>query len=368
MTEGAGAVLTVDLDAIVRNWRTIGQRLAPGCHVAAVVKADGYGLGALPVARALRASGCMRFFVATLDEGIALRSAVDDAEIIVLNGLIAAEAAEFHRHALIPLLASLEQASAWRDFAVGLRRKLPAALQVDTGMSRLGLNRTDIGMLIVQSVFAQAVEVMLIVSHLACADEPGHPLNRRQLDQFNAQRRLFPGVAASIAASSGIFLGPDWHADWVRPGAALYGINPTPSAANPMAPVVRLQARILQVRDIDAGESVGYGATHQAVGPTRLAVVAIGYADGVFRSLGNRGHGHIGDKRVPVVGRVSMDLTIFDVTGLADSEINTGTMIDLIGPQNPIDDVAARAGTIGYEILTSLGPRLRRHYLSDHPA
>jgi alanine racemase len=361
----AGAVLTIDLDAIVHNWRTLGRTLAPGCRAAAVVKADGYGLGALPIAKALSRAGCTRFFVATLEEGAALRCALPDAEIVVLNGVMQGEVADFHHFHLAPLLASLAQADAWRDFAVDQRQRLPAALQIDTGMSRLGLTLTEAARLAEQPDFKEAVELTLIASHLACADDPSHDLNRRQLERFATARQLFPGIEGSLAASSGIFLGPDWHADWVRPGAALFGVNPTPGLANPMRPVVRLQAKILQTRDIDDAASVGYGATLLAEGPTRLAIVAAGYADGVFRSLSNRGHGHIGDKRVPVVGRVSMDLTTFDVTGLSSVETVPGAMVDLIGPRTSLDEVAADAGTIAYEILTGLGPRLLRRYVSD---
>jgi alanine racemase len=349
----SGAVLSVDLDAIAGNWLMIKSRLATGCRSAAVLKADGYGLGAVPIARALSKAGCTRFFVATLDEAIALRAALSEPEIIVLNGVEAETVGIFRAHRLIPMLNSPLQLGAWG--AAG-----PCALHIDTGMSRLGVTLNE------AHALTPPPDLLLISSHLACADEPDQPMNRQQLREFAALRPLFPRIEASLAASSGIFLGPEWHADWVRPGAALYGVNPTRGLANPMAQVVRLEAKILQIREIDQGGTVGYGATHRAGGKARLATVAVGYADGLMRCLSNRGHGFVGDKRVPLVGRISMDLTVFDVSSVAQADLAPGATIQLIGPGNTIDDLAEAAGTIGYEILTSLGPRLHRRYLSSH--
>lgn len=345
------AVLTVDLDAITRNWLMIRSRLAAGCRTAAVLKADGYGLGALPIAHALHKAGCTRFFVATLDEGVALRAGLTDSEVIVLNGVEAATVGTFRDHRLIPMLNSLGQLAAWGDAG-------PCALHIDTGMSRLGVTLEE------ARALTAPPGLLLISSHLACADEPDQPMNRQQLEEFAALRPFFPGIEASLAASSGVFLGPEWHADWVRPGAALYGVNPARGQPNPMAQVVRLSAKILQIREIDQGGTVGYGATHRADGKSLLATVAVGYADGLMRCLSNRGHGTVGDKRVPLVGRISMDLTVFDVSDVPRSDLAPGAAIDLIGPGNTVDDLAEAAGTIGYEILTSLGPRLHRRYLS----
>jgi alanine racemase len=346
------SVLLVDLDAIAGNWLTIRSRLASGCRAAAVLKADGYGLGAAPIARALRRAGCTRFFIATVEEGIALRPAVPDAEIIVLNGVEPETVPPFGEYRLIPMLNSLPQIAAWG--AAG-----PCALHIDTGMSRLGVTLEQ------AKALPPPPGLMLISSHLACADEPDQPMNRHQLEEFAAIRSHFPGIEASLAASSGIFLGPEWHADWVRPGAALYGVNPVRGQPNPMAPAVTLRAKILQIREIDQGRTVGYGATHRAGDKARLATVAIGYADGIMRCLSNRGHGYVGDRRVPLVGRISMDLTVFDVTAVPEEDLPPGASIELLGHRRTVDDMAEEAGTIGYEILTSLGPRLHRTYLSS---
>ena len=347
----SAAWLTVDLGAIVANWKKIGGLLSSG-QAAAVVKADGYGLGAVPVAKALQSAGCRRFFVATLDEGIALRAALPDPEILVMNGLLRGAEEIYPQHRLIPTLNSRDQVARWRH------TRLPAALQIDSGLSRLGVALWEAA----EIAKDPDLDLILVMSHLACADEPAHPLNSQQLEVFRAARELFPGIEGSIAASSGIFLGREFHQDWVRPGAALYGINPNPELANPMAQVVRLQAKILQLREIDAGISVGYGATHCASRPMRLATIGVGYADGLFRALSNRGHGHIGDKLVPLVGRVSMDLSVFDVTAIEERALGPDAVIDLIGPHSTIDQLAQKAGTIGYEILTALGPRLQRNY------
>lgn len=359
----AGGVLRIDLDALAINWRAIVGRLAPGCRAAAVVKADAYGLGMARVAPVLAREGCRRFLVATLDEGMELRALLPDTGILVLSGPLPGTAALFVARGLIPILNSTEQAAEWEEAARRAGRRLDAALMVDTGMARLGLSAAEACRLAEDGAFRAAVAVELVLSHLACADEPDDPMNRLQLARFGAVRAKFPGIAGSLAASGGIFLGAEWHAEWVRPGAALYGLNPLFPQANPMAQVVRLQGRILQVRDVDAGQTVGYGATHRMAAPGRLAVIAAGYADGLPRSLGNRGGAIVGGIRVPLVGRVSMDLAIFDVSEAPPALVRPGALVDLIGPDNPVDAVAEEAGTIGYEILTALGRRYHRTYL-----
>jgi len=351
----AGALLEIDLGAVVANWRLLAEKVAPAA-CAAVVKANGYGLGAAPVARALLAAGCRRFFVATLNEGIALRKALGAGpEIAVFNGPLPGSAAEFVAARLIPVLNEAGQIESW----AALPNRPPALLHVDTGFNRLGLS---LGEFAACADRIEAIEVRALLSHLACAEIAGHPLNAAQYKRFCTARQRLPALPASLAASSGIFLGADFHFDEVRPGAALYGVNPTPGNPNPMRPVVRLAAKIVQIRKIDSGESVGYGAAHVMGGPGMLATAAIGYADGWPRSLSQRGCGWLSGRRVPLLGRVSMDLATFDVSAIAPSELYPGNMIELIGEHYGVDDAAADAGTIGYEILTALGARHHRVY------
>jgi alanine racemase len=355
----ATAILEIDLGAIVANWRALARRVAPA-QCAAVVKANAYGLGAAPVGRALAAAGCGLFFVATLDEGIALRQALGaEAAIAVLNGNPPGMADEFAAHDLIPVLNEPGQIAEWA--AAADRREPPsgAMLHLDTGLARLGLTASEFACLLDEP---PRIAWRGLISHLACADEPQHPLNTEQRNRFVAASARLPGTRASLAASSGIFLGTDYHFDMVRPGAALYGVNPTPGQAHPLRPVVRLGAKILQIRQIDSGEPVGYGAAHIMEGPGRVATVAVGYADGWLRSLSHRGHGYLSGIRVPLVGRVSMDLVTFDVSAVDPNLARPGAVIELLGPHCGVDDAAAAAGTIGYEILTALGSRYHRVY------
>ncbi|HKS90016.1 MAG TPA: alanine racemase [Stellaceae bacterium] len=397
----AGAILEIDLGAIVANWRLLAAQAAPA-ECAAVVKADAYGLGAVPVARALSHAGCRIFFVATLDEGIALRRVLGGGpEIAVLNGPFPGTAAEFAHHALIPVLNEPGQIAEWHRTplphrgrgrgparqgwegeggasqmpspAAVLRASAPspavrergndaaalAILHLDTGMSRLGLTAAEFARLVGDP---PAIRWRAVMSHLACADSPEHPKNASQRARFSAAAKRLPSIALSLAASSGIFLGAPYHFDLVRPGAALYGVNPQPGHANPLRQVVRLSAKIVQVRQIDRGESVGYGAAHVMQAPGRLATVAVGYADGWLRSLGHRGCAHIAGTRVPLVGRVSMDLVTFDVSAVDPAVARPGAFVELLGASYGIDDAAADAGTIGYEILTALGARYHRTY------
>ena len=363
----AGSLLTVDLAAIVANWRLIAQGVAPA-KVAAVVKADAYGLGAARVAPALAAAGCDTFVVATLDEGIALRTVLPEPVIFVLNGPLPGTEGEFLAHALIPVLNSLGQLTSWANFARAGSGAPAAALHIDTGMNRLGIDELELERLAGRPDVLARVRPVLALSHLACADERTHPMNAEQLARFTRLAGQLPAMPMSLAASGGCFLGRAFHFDMVRPGAALYGLNPTPDRPNPMAQVVRLQGKILQVRDVDSPRTVGYGATHRVTGPGRIATVAVGYADGWFRSLGNRGHAMLGGVKVPLVGRVSMDLACFDVSALPLEIAHPGALVDLIGPGQTVDDVAAEAGTIGYEILTALGARHHRRWISGEDA
>ena len=356
--------LTIDVGAVVANWRTIQSHVGPNVQAAAVVKADAYGLGMDPIAPALARAGCRTFFVATIDEGIALRRLCRKARILVLCGPLPGSAAEFHQHDLCPVLNSLDQIGLWAGYAAAIGSRLDCALHLDTGMTRLGLDVADIKTLQADADMLNGLNVMVVMSHMACADETAHPLNGQQLQLFQHLSQDFSAtVQRSLAASSAVFLGSAHHQDLVRPGAALYGINPVPGQPNPMQPVVHLEAKILQVRDVDSPQTVGYGATHPVSGPGRLATVAAGYADGLHRMLGNRGYGILGGVRVPVVGRISMDLTTFDVSAVPRPLAFPGASIQLIGADHPVDELAAEAGTIGYEILTSLGQRYGRVYL-----
>ena len=355
----AGATLTVDLGAIRANYRLLRSRLgATAC--AAVVKADAYGLGAAAVAPALAAEGCRTFFVAHLDEALALRPLLPEAEIFVLNGLAAGAEPECAPHQVTPVLNSLAQVDAWAALGRRLGRAVPAALQVDSGTSRLGLGEAELDKLAASPERLDGIQLRLVMSHLACAERQDHPMNREQLRRFGAARARLPKAPASLANSSGIFLGPDFHFDLARPGAALYGLAPVAGAASPMRPVVRLKGRIVQVREVAAGAAVGYGASWRTTGPRRIATVAVGYADGYLRSLGNRGTAFAGDAPVPLVGIVSMDTATFDVTDAPQAV--EGGFLELIGPKNPVDALAAEAGTIGYEILTAIGERYARIY------
>jgi alanine racemase len=357
----AGAILEIDLAGVVANWRQLARRVEPA-RCAAVVKADAYGLGAARVAPALAMAGCRLFFVATIEEGIALRSALPEPhEIAVLNGPLSGCAPEFVEYGLIPVLNEPGQIADWLQFCSG-RGKLPAMLHVDTGMARLGLTMREFDDLPDELFVQSPIKWRALVSHLACADEPEHPLNKLQRARFISALRRFPPIPASLAASGGIFLGREFHFDFVRPGAALYGINPQPGRANPMRPVVRLQGRILQIREVDRTQSIGYGAAHVMDGPGRLATVPVGYADGWFRSLSDRGSGRLGGKQVPLVGRISMDLAVFNVSGVDPALARPGGFIELLNDDYGVDAAAADAGTIGYEILTSLGRRYHRIY------
>ncbi|MCZ8278254.1 MAG: alanine racemase [Acetobacteraceae bacterium] len=352
------ALLRIDLGAIAENWRALALRAAPGV-VAGVVKANAYGLGAAQVAPALYAAGCRHFFVAHLSEGMALRAALGAGPMIaVLNGFAPGADEEA---ALMPVLNSLGDVLAHAAAGRSAGRTRPALLHLDTGMARLGLDAGEQARLAADHSLLAGLDLLYVMSHLACADEPDHPLNAEQAARFARACARLPKLPRSFANSSGLFLGADYASDLARPGCALYGINPTPGAANPMRQVVRLEAPILQIRDIPAGASVGYGASFVAARPSRIATIAVGYADGYLRCLSGQGVAAYRDMILPMVGRVSMDLITLDVTDALG--ITPGEAVQLIGGAAPSpDDLAARAGTIGYEILTSLGDRYRRDY------
>ena len=352
------AVLDIDLAALVANWRQLAARHAGA--TAAVVKADGYGLGAVPVAAALFAAGCRHFFVATPEEAAAIRGHVPGALLAVLNGLFPGAAAFYEQSEIVPVLGSLAELEAWRGQAASTGKRLPALLHIDTGMNRLGFDRHELARLAEDPALLHGTVLLYVMTHLVSAEWPADPSNQLQLDRFDAARTCLPAAPTSIANSSGMFLGNAFASDLARPGAALYGLNPTPDEPNPMQPVVRLRARVLQVRDVATGEAVGYNACWTAARPSRIATLPVGYADGYLRALTNRGAACFDGSPVPLVGRVSMDLTTYDVTD--HPAIGPGSWLELIGPDQPADEVARAAGTNGYEILTSLGARYHRQY------
>ncbi|HEV7816890.1 MAG TPA: alanine racemase, partial [Janthinobacterium sp.] len=335
----SGAILTVDLAAIRSNYRLLRERAAPAA-CSAVLKSDAYGLGAPAVAAALYAEGCRHFFVAHLEEGIALRPHLNpDADIFVLHGPPPDTEAEFLENQLIPVLNSAPQVAGWRELAARLGRILPAIVQVDSGMSRMGLSAAEIEAWLADAHFLDGIALRYLMSHLACADEPGSPMNAQQLQRFQAIRALLPACPASLANSSGIFLSPDYHFDLVRPGAALYGIAPQPGTPNPMAPVVRLQGKVVQTRTIEAGEHVGYSLRYTASETRKVATVSVGYADGWLRSMSNSGVALIDGKLVPQIGTISMDTITLDVSAIADEWLAPGSLVDLICAEHPVDAV-----------------------------
>jgi alanine racemase len=364
-TAAQPGILTVDLDAILANWRKLEKTAVPA-ECAAVIKADAYGCGVEPVARALAGAGCKTFFVATLDEARAAREALPTAELYVLDGFFQNCGDAFAKLNCRPVIGDLNELAEWDVFCRRSGWSGGAAIHIDTGMNRLGLTLLEANG-IVPRINAGDHGITLVMSHLACAETLNHPLNAKQLATFREIASNFAGVPASLSNSSGIYLGPQFQFDMVRPGAALYGINPTPEADNPMQSVVDLKARIVQLRNVERGESVGYGATWTARRPTKLAIVSAGYADGYFRAAsandGTRGaEVVVAGKRCPVAGRISMDLMAIDITDLPDKTARRGHMVTLIGEGITVDELAHHFGTIGYEVLANLGKRYARIY------
>ena len=361
----AGGILTVDLGAIAANWNALAGMTVP-VECAAVVKGDGYGCGLEPVTRTLYRAGCRTFFVADIAEGRRVRAVASDAAIYVLNGVMPGSAQAFAADYLRPVISSTTELAEWDAFVATRNWRGGGALHVDTGMNRLGIT-VDEAVAIAPRLQSENHGFTLLMSHLACAEIPDHPVNDRQIRLFREVRMLYRGVASSLANSSGIFLGGTAYCDLVRPGVALYGVNPTPAKKNPMRPVVELKARIIQVRTINRGDTVGYGAAFTATRPSRIAIVAVGYADGFLRSAAAArskpaAEVVVAGKRCPVAGRVSMDVLAVDVTDLSDGAVRRGDFATLIGGRLSVDDLAAGMGTIGYEVLTHLGRRYHRVY------
>lgn len=360
-----GGTLTIDLDAIEANWRALAREVLP-VECAAVIKANAYGLGLEPVTTKLAKAGCKTFFVADLAEARRARARAREAVIYVLSGFSPEAGRAFPELDVRPVINSATELAEWDAFVAAHNWRGGAALHVDTGMNRLGITADEAAALALR-VQNENHGITLLMSHLACAEIPDHPLNASQIRLFRELRILYHGVPASLVNSSGIFLGETVHWDLARPGAALYGINPTPARANPMRNVVELTGRILQVRNVAQGETVGYGATWTARRGSRIAVASLGYADGLMRAAsgGDRKDGGaaiVAGSSCPIVGLISMDLACIDITDLTEGLVRRGDMAKFIGQEIPVDAFAASAGTNGYEILTRLGPRCHLVY------
>jgi alanine racemase len=360
----ASAIVTIDLAALQSNFRTLSHVASPAaCGVA--IKGEAYGLGMAEVARALWNVGCRNYFVSRPTEGAELRAVLANATIYVLDGYYLGQAEFYLQHSLIPALISLGEAKEWAELGGGK----PCAIHVDTGINRLGFTAVEYAHLCADDELKKALNIILLVSHLACSDETDHPLNLKQLKSFQEFRDMLPNVPASFANSSGIYLGAEYHFELVRAGVALYGGNPLPGKPNPMKPVVTLQAKVMQTRLVLEGLTIGYSATWTAPRNSRIALLGAGYRDGIPRKLSSsRDDGpaqvFIAGRRVPIVGRVSMDMMACDVTDIPEDEIKRGTLAEIFGPNIPVDEAAERAGTISYELLTHLGNRYHRRYIA----
>ena len=360
---GASGYLTIDLSALRDNYLALAAK-APHSITSAVVKADAYGLGADIVAPVLYDAGCRHFFVAHIDEALSLRLHIgSDAKILVLNGLQPGNDVSCAALNIIPVLNCLEQIAQWSAQAAALGKTLPAALQIDTGMCRLGISPEELEILASRPQLLDGIDIAFVMSHLACADEPDHASNAAQLAVMRKAAIAFPAAPVCFSNSGGIFLGNDYHNHLLRPGIALYGGAPSVKRPNPMKPVVRLDLAVIQTRTVPAGSLVGYGGSFEAAGPTRLATIAAGYADGLPRSLSNRGAAWYNGVRLPIAGRVSMDSIILDISALPEGTLTQGSLVQMIGPDQTLEDIAEDAGTIAYEILTGLGRRYRRLYI-----
>lgn len=362
----ATGVITIDLGVLQDNWRVLAKLVAPA-ECGAVVKADAYGLGAAEVIPALVRAGCRTFFVATPDEARAARLLAPKARLFALDGLFPGAAPLLLAADVAPVLSSLDEVMEWANVGARSGRRVPAALQVDTGLNRLGLSAGDVKALAADPSLLDALDLQLVMSHLACADDPADPHNAKQRTVFNRRRASLPPTSASLAASDGLMLGKTYHYDLVRPGYALYGGQAFRGGPTPVNPVVTVHTRILQLRTLKVGDSVGYSATWRATRRTRLAVVAAGYADGFARALSaasgkTGGTVLVAGQRAPVVGRVSMDLITVDITDV-EGTVSRGDLVTLVGPGLAIEAMGKAAGTIGYEVLTRLGSRFVRCHM-----
>ncbi|MBX4909018.1 MULTISPECIES: alanine racemase [Rhizobium] len=360
--QGATGYLTVDLAALGRNYRKLVSMLAP-VRAGAVVKADAYGLGAERVAKTLYGKDCRHFFVAQFVEAAMLRPVLaQDAQIFVLNGLQPGNEIACAEMNIVPVLNSLAQWQQWSAAARALKRCLPAVLQFDTGMSRLGFPPEERADLAIALRNGTNIEVLFIMSHLASADETDGEQNGDQLAEMSCIADEFPGFDISFANSGGVFLGEAYHGVLARPGIALYGGAASAGAPNLMEPVVSLDVAVVQTRTVSPGTKVGYGGAHVAQREMCLATIAAGYADGLPRCLSDRGAVYYKGTRLPIVGRVSMDSITVDISALPEGALTLGSLVEVLGQHQTLEDIARDADTISYEILTGLGDRYHRQY------
>jgi len=364
-SRAAGGILTIDLDAVQHNYKILSAEAKPA-GTAAVIKADAYGIGAVQIAPALYKAGCRMFFVAQLIEAFQLRPCLpDDAEIAILNDIQPGMEAVTADAGFIPVLNSFSSIKTWSALCREKKQKLPAMLQLDSGMSRLGLDAEEAGQLAANPEIFDRADIRYILSHLAYSDEYANDINNKQLITLKKLLKKLPSLPVSFANSGGIYLGKDYRFDLVRPGIALYGVDPHGQKPSRLRPVIKLEARVIQTRHVGAGIEIGYGGTWLTTQPTHIATVAVGYADGWLRSLGNCGSAYFSDYRLPIIGRISMDSMTLDVTALGKTAPRRGDLIELIGPNQRVEDVARNAGTVPHEILTALGHRYDRRILKS---
>lgn len=358
----SGPVLTVDLNAVRENYQYLRKTVAPSI-CAGVVKADAYGLGMDRIAAALADAGCTDFFVAWMDEGIDLRPHIPQSRIFVLHGALPGTASDLHQNNLIPVVNHLGQLAEWSNYARKIGKKLPVALHIDSGLNRLGMPEDEIKKLSKNPDLLAGLDLQLILSHLAIPALANHPMNESQLQSFRASLKILPPAPASLAASSGSFLGAEYRFDMVRIGSSIYGMNPQPNKPNPMRAVTRLEFPVLQIQELPVGKTVGYGCTFKTERPTRIVTLGGGFSDGYMRSLSNSGTIWIGDYRCPVVGRVSMDLITVDVTDIPSHLVQPGSMLAILHDQYTVNHLAGEAKTRTTEILCGLGRKPKRRYI-----
>jgi alanine racemase len=356
--------LTINLAAIGRNYTKL-QRQLGKVECRAVVKADAYGLGLAQVCPALFEAGCEKFYVATLEEALTLRKLLPTITIFLLHGMLPGQAEILARNRIVPVLNDFYQIELWQAHAKLIGKKLPAALHIDTGLCRIGLEFDDYPAILAKPETLEGIEIDHVMTHLSCSRDPSHPKNYEQLLMAQRLQALWPSKPFSLSSSGGMFISPDYYFDIIRAGCSLYGIAPTSAHKHEMESVITLTSRLVQIRSITKAQPVGYGGSYMANPGDKIAVAAIGYADGYMRNLANKGYAYIGEYKAPVVGVVSMDMVALDVTHVPSPLLYPGAAIELLGPNVLFNDVLDSTSSTGYEILTRLGIRVKRHYMHD---